>query len=130
HLPQKLAEGIGHQQAVTGLRSGALDVTDVYTTDPEIKSYNLRVLEDNEGALKVYEARLLWRSNLDKRHPGAVAALREVEGKITTEEMVEMNNRVREDSVTEFEAAAEFLHDKLGLEKPPPGPSFASRLFR
>jgi len=99
-------------------------------TDPEIKSYNLRVLEDDMGALKIYEARLMWRSDLEQRHPGAVAALRELEGKITTEEMVEMNNRVREDSITEFEAAAEFLHNKLGLEKPPPGPSFANRLFR
>lgn len=130
HLPQKLLEGIGHQQAVTGLRSGAIDVTDVYTTDPEIKSYNLRVLEDDKGALKVYEARLLWRSDLDDRHPGTVAVLRELEGKITTAEMVEMNNRVREDSVTELEAAAEFLHEKLGLEKPPPGPSFANRLLQ
>ncbi len=127
HDPQ----GMNHQLAVKGLGSGSLDVTDLYTTDPEIKSYGLRVLEDDRGVFKVYEAGLLWRSDLEQRHPGAVAALRRLEGKITTEQMVEMNNRVREDNDTEFKAAADFLHNHkdLGLEAPPPDPSFAGRLM-
>ncbi len=126
-LPQQ-PKGMSHQLAVRGLRTGSLDVTDLYTTDPEIKSYNLRVLEDDLGALKIYEARLLWRSDLDERHPGAVAALRRLEGAIATREMVEMNNRVSEDYLTEQEAAAEFLHAKLGLPALPSGPSPARRL--
>ena len=54
--------------------AGALDVTDVYSTDAEIARYNLRVLADDRGYFPHYEAILLYRRDAEARWPAAFAA--------------------------------------------------------
>ena len=43
-LPQREVRGLEHDLAYRGLASGALDVTDAYTTDPQIRRHGLRLL--------------------------------------------------------------------------------------
>ena len=49
-LPHE-ARGMDHDLAYRALASGGADVIDVYTTDPEIHAYKLRVLEDDRQLL-------------------------------------------------------------------------------
>jgi osmoprotectant transport system permease protein len=60
---------------------------------------------------------LLYRDDLEARAPEAVAALKRMEGLITTDEMLTMNVRATQekDPVPEARVAADFLTYKLGL---------------
>ena len=59
-----------HDLAYRALASGGADVTDVYTTDPEIHAYKLRVLEDDRHFFPTYEALLLYRADLADARAG------------------------------------------------------------
>jgi osmoprotectant transport system permease protein len=109
-------QGLDHDLAYRGLDSGALDVTDLYSTDAEIRHHGLRVLEDDLGYFPAYEALWLYRAELEQRAPGAIAALGQLEGRIREAEMIEMNARAKLERVPEAQAAADFLRRALGIE--------------
>jgi osmoprotectant transport system permease protein len=74
--------GLDHDVAYRALASGAIQVTDLYATDPEIRAYDLAVLDDDLGFFPAYDAVMLTRADLDVRAPRAAAALRRLEGRI------------------------------------------------
>src|SRR5205814_2209294 len=98
--------GREHDGAARALASGAIDATDLYTTDAEIAAYDLLVLEDVRRFFPDYEAVLLWRKDLPE---GAAATLRTLEGRISAREMIEMNARVKLHREPEAAVAADFL---------------------
>ena len=113
-LPQENVRGVEHALAYRGLESGAVDVIDLYSTDPEIRYYNLRVLEDDQHYFPAYYAVLLYRTDLKERGAAAVKALLELEGRIPRTAMVDMNARAKPASgerVQENRLAGEFLAD-------------------
>ncbi len=97
-LPQRDVRGLDHELAYRGLRAGALDVVDLYSTDPEIQAERLRVLEDDLHHFPEYRAVLLIRSNLAGRVPEARAALETLTGQIDAPAMIAMNARARLDA--------------------------------
>jgi osmoprotectant transport system permease protein len=103
------ARGMDHDLAYRALASGGADVTDVYTTDPEIHAYKLRVLEDDRHFFATYEALLLYRADLASRAPAALAAIRQLEGKLDNPTMVGLNERVKMAGVAESEVAIDFV---------------------
>ncbi|MFL5310023.1 MAG: glycine betaine ABC transporter substrate-binding protein [Myxococcales bacterium] len=111
-LPQRNVRGLEHDVAVRALASGAIDATDLYTTDAEIAAYDLLVLEDVRRFFPDYEAVLLWRKDLPE---GAAAALRRLEGRISAREMIEMNARVKLRREPDAVVAADFLARDLGV---------------
>ncbi len=76
-LPQPEPRGLQHDLAYRGLETGAVDVIDLYSTDPEIEYYDLRRLEDDRGYFPRYDAVVLYRKGL---RSDAVAALARLEG--------------------------------------------------
>src|SRR6201999_2524186 len=60
----KRAEALDHGLAYEAIDRGALDVTDVYSTDAKIKRYGLVVLEDDRRFFPSYQAVLLYRKDL------------------------------------------------------------------
>ncbi|HEX3035231.1 MAG TPA: glycine betaine ABC transporter substrate-binding protein, partial [Thermodesulfobacteriota bacterium] len=73
-LPQKNVRGLDHDLAYRGLESGAIQVTDLYSTDAEIRYYNLRTLKDDLNHFPEYNAVLLYRKDLKTRAPQALKA--------------------------------------------------------
>jgi osmoprotectant transport system permease protein len=118
-LPQKEVRGLNHDLAYEGLMSGALDATDLYSTDPKIRRFDLRVLEDDLVYFPAYQAVVLYRADLEDRWPAVVAALLRLEGKIAESAMIEMNARVEEDRQPEAQVAADFLAKNLSIEIEP-----------
>ena len=57
--------------ALRGLDRGSIQVTDLFSTDAEIKYYHMRVLEDDLGFFPSYYAVLLSRDDLAERAPAA-----------------------------------------------------------
>jgi osmoprotectant transport system permease protein len=114
-LPQRQVRGLEHDLAYRALAAGEIDATDVYTTDPEARRLELVLLEDDLRAFPDYHAVLVYREDLARRAPLALEALRRLEGRISTDDMVRMNARVQLERAAPEQVAAAFLHDRLGV---------------
>ena len=114
-LPQTNIRGLDHELAYRALGDGAIDATDVYTTDAEIRRYGLLPLQDDLQFFKRYDAVLLYRLDLESRvGPGALATLRLLEGRIDERKMVTLNARAQLDRVPQADVAADFLREAFG----------------
>jgi osmoprotectant transport system permease protein len=119
-LPQTNVQGLDHDLAYRALASGAIDATDVYTTDAEIERYGLLALADDRGFFKRYDAVLLYRLDLDARvGPGAIAALRRLEGRLDEAKMIALNARAKLDRVPQAQLAGDFVRDSFGIVTAP-----------
>jgi osmoprotectant transport system permease protein len=87
-------QGLQHELAWEALRNGAIDVTDVYTTDAWIGALDLVVLEDDRSFFPRYDAVILYRRDLAQRAPAVLAAWRRLEGSIDEPRMIAANARV------------------------------------
>lgn len=114
-LPQRDVRGLDHDLAYRGLESGDLDLVDLYSTDADIRYYDLQVLDDDRGYFPRYDAVLLYREDLARRVPEAVAALLRLEGGIDEPGMVAMNARAKLERVPEATVAADFARQHLGV---------------
>jgi osmoprotectant transport system permease protein len=106
--------GLEHGLAYAALARGEIDVVDVYTTDPQTRRLDLRVLEDDHRFFPEYQAVLVYRLDLPSRHPAAWAAIERLQGTISAVAMLEMNAAVE----LERKAFPEVARD--WLEKRPP----------
>jgi osmoprotectant transport system permease protein len=111
-LPQRDVRGMEHDLALRALAGGAIDATDLYTTDAEIAAHDLVVLEDVRHFFPDYEAVLLWRKDLPA---DAAAALRRLEGRISARQMIDLNARVKLRHEADAAVAADFLAAALGV---------------
>ena len=68
--------------------AGDIDVTDLYSTDAEIRQYDLRVLEDDLHYFPSYQAVILYRLDLEQRNPELVQLLKKLENRLDNERMV------------------------------------------
>ena len=68
-------DGIEHGLAYQALEDGAIDVTDIYSTDGEVARYDLRVLDDDRKFFPEYRAAPLVRATLDDRTKMTINAL-------------------------------------------------------
>ncbi len=114
-LPQT-ATGLDHDLAYRALAAGEIDVTDLYSTDAEIAYYGLVTLTDDLGFFPRYDAVLVYRADLERRAPRALAALERLGGRIPEPLMVAMNAAAKLERRPEEQVAAEFLESELGLE--------------
>jgi osmoprotectant transport system permease protein len=108
-LPHKRVKGLDHDLAYRGIEQGAIAVTDLYSTDAEIRYYELRVLRDDLSLFPPYEAVVVYRSDLEDRAPEVAAAFRRLEGRVPEAEMIGMNARAKLARIPEGRIAADFL---------------------
>jgi len=133
-LPQTDVTSLEHALGYRVVGGGAMDVKDVYGTDANIKQFRLQTLEDDLDFFPDYSAVILYRTDLQQRVPGYVEQLKRLEGRISTNEMIELNRMVdvREDSIRRV--ANNFLVDELSIGTYMPEPtsfeSFVATLKR
>jgi len=128
-LPQREVRGLDHDLAYRALAAGQIDVTDLYSTDAEIRRQGLVVLEDDRHAFPEYQAVFLYRLELARRWPAAVAALRRLEGRIAAADMIDLNARAQIDRQPIEEVAASFLRRRLGVAAAARGEGLGARLW-
>lgn len=128
-LPQQQVRGMDHHLAYRGLASGAVDVSDLYATDPEIAYYDLVVLEDDLGFFPDYQAVFLYRRSTAEQHPRLPDLLANLAGKFSAQTMISMNAAAKLDKVPEPTVAARFLEQSLGLTIRPQVPSALERFW-
>ncbi|KRK97581.1 glycine betaine ABC transporter periplasmic protein [Secundilactobacillus odoratitofui DSM 19909 = JCM 15043] len=76
------------------LANGRVDVTDGYTTDPQIKADHLVALKDDKSFFPSYQGAPLMKTSFAKQHPGIVKSLSKLSGKISVSDMQNMNYQV------------------------------------
>jgi osmoprotectant transport system permease protein len=115
--------GLDHDLAYRGLAAGAIDLTDLYTTDPEILRDGLVLLADDRRVFPRYDAVLLYRraafadddAAAEASDSSGLAGLRRLEGRIDARTMASLNARAKLDHVPEATVAADFLRATLSV---------------
>lgn len=95
----------------TGMSSGNMDVTVVYTTDGLNRKFDLVTLEDDKNFFPEYNGAYLVRADLYEDHPELEGVFASLEGKFTNELCTEMNYRIDVENEDPHEAAYDFLKD-------------------
>ncbi|MBS4179044.1 ABC transporter permease/substrate-binding protein [Lederbergia citrea] len=94
------------------IETGDINLVDAYSTDSELRQYGLVVLEDDKELFPPYQGAPMLRQETVEKHPEIVKALNQLAGKITDDEMREMNYQVNAEGRKPAEVAAEFLREK------------------
>src|SRR5699024_499402 len=89
--------------------NGDIDVLDAYSTDSELESYELAVLNDDESLFPPYEGAPLLREETLEEHPELEDILNQLAGKVTDDEMREMNYLVNVEEESPKDVAVEYL---------------------
>ncbi|MGH8178575.1 MAG: glycine betaine ABC transporter substrate-binding protein, partial [Steroidobacter sp.] len=126
-LPQRDVRGLAHDLAYRGVASGAIDVTDLYSTDAEIVHYDLIALDDDKSFFPAYDALIVCRDDV----PDAVREqIRRLAGRIDEAAMTQMNARAKLDREPEARVAANFLRERFQISTVLEGRSRSGRVWR
>lgn len=91
------------------IETGDINLMDAYSTDSELKEYGMTVLEDDQELFPPYQgAPLLLKKTLEK-YPELEDVLNKLAGKVTDDEMRDMNFRVNSGGENAEDVAREFL---------------------
>ena len=99
------------------MRSGKIDVINIFTTDGQLSHANLTTLKDDKHFFPSYYCATIVREETLKEHPELERILEKMNGILTDQEMADMNYKVDVEHRTEREVAVEFLKKK-GLLNP------------
>ncbi|GAA0739409.1 glycine betaine ABC transporter substrate-binding protein [Clostridium oceanicum] len=96
----------------TSLKNKKTDVTDAFSTEGLLKAFNLKVLEDDKKLFPPYYAAPIIRNDTLKKYPELKKVINKLDGKISDEEMREMNYQVDKLGKSPESVAKEFLKSK------------------
>jgi glycine betaine/choline ABC-type transport system substrate-binding protein len=116
-LVHELGKG-GKDQIVQALLDGKAQVAELFTTDPEIDAYGLKLLNDDLRFFPVYEAAPVARQDALARFPKLAATIGKLAGAISTEEMRGLNADVTLGGQSPESVALAFLAGKGLLQAP------------
>ena len=129
-LPQNNVTGLDHDLAYRGLAEGSIDVIDFYSTDADIKYYNLKVLKDDLHFFPEYKAVFLYRKDTEDENPQALSEVLKLEGSIPESTMIKMNAEVKIGGKPETYVAAQFIKKEFGVKSSYEENTFWKRLLK
>jgi len=91
------------------IQSGNIDLLDAYSTDSEIRQYNLQVLADDKELFPPYQGAPLLRKETVEKYPDIEKALNKLADHITDDEMREMNYQVNVEGEKIADVARDYL---------------------
>ncbi|MDO4661935.1 MAG: ABC transporter permease/substrate-binding protein [Tissierellia bacterium] len=95
----------------TALDKGYINLIEVYSTDSEIITHDLKILEDDKKLFPPYQGGPLLREETIKEYPEIKDALEKLSGKITAEEMTKLNYKVDVEGEDASDVAREYLKE-------------------
>ncbi|WP_029743425.1 ABC transporter permease/substrate-binding protein [Streptococcus suis] len=96
------------------IKSGNVQIIEAYSTDSKVVTYKLKVLEDDKGLFPPYQAAPLLSKETLEKYPELEQVLGVLAGKISTEEMTQMNYAVDVGGKSAEQVAREYL-EREGL---------------
>ncbi|KAF9404898.1 hypothetical protein HW555_014110 [Spodoptera exigua] len=97
--------------------NGDVNVVDAYSTDSELKQYDLVILEDSKQLFPPYQGAPLLKAETLEKYPELKELLEPLVGKITEEEMSGMNYQVNVEQKDPATVAHDYLVKHKMLEK-------------
>lgn len=91
------------------INNGDVNVVDAYSTDSELKQYDLVILKDNKELFPPYQGAPLLKEATLEKYPELENILNKLAGKITEEEMSDMNYQVNVQQKDPATVAKEYL---------------------
>ncbi|HHG6294099.1 TPA: ABC transporter permease/substrate-binding protein [Streptococcus suis] len=91
------------------IKNGDVQLVDAYSTDSKIVSYKLKILEDDKELFPPYQAAPLLTEETLENYPELEQVLGALAGKISTEEMTQMNYAVDVEGKSAEQVAREYL---------------------
>lgn len=126
-LPQQDVRGMTHDLAYRAIAAGAIDVTDLYSTDAEIPRYGLIALQDDAHFFPDYQALFVCRDDV----PQSVRTTLDRLGRhIDESAMAQMNARAKLDLIPESQVAASFVREQFGIDTVVSDGSRAARIWQ
>ena len=101
----------------TALLNDKIDLVEAFSTDAELKQYQLRLLKDDISLFPAYQGAPLMKAEFAEKNPQIVTALNRLTGKISEEEMSEMNYRVKVQGESAENVARDYLENNGLLGK-------------
>ena len=101
----------------TALLNDKIDLVEAFSTDAELKQYQLRLLKDDIALFPAYQGAPLMKAEFAAKNPQIVAALNRLAGKISETEMSEMNYRVKVQGESAEHVARDYLEKNGWLAK-------------
>ena len=98
------------------IEAGEINLMDAYSTDSELREYEMTVLEDDKELFPPYQGAPLLRKETLEKYPELEDALNSLAGIVTDEEMREMNYQVNAEGAKADEVAEAFLKEQGLLE--------------
>ncbi|WP_300410305.1 ABC transporter permease/substrate-binding protein [Lagierella sp.] len=98
------------------LEKGDINIVEVYSTDSEIVTHDLVILEDDKELFPPYQGAPLLKEETLKKYPKLKEILEQISNSISTEAMQEMNYKVDVKGERAEDVAKEYLKNK-GLLK-------------
>lgn len=99
------------------IQNGDVNIIDAYSTDSQLKQYDLIVLNDDKQLFPPYQGAPLMKKELLEKHPELGRVLNQLAGKISESEMSEMNYQVNVQGKSAFEVAHEYLIKEVLIEE-------------
>lgn len=91
------------------INNGDVNVVDAYSTDSELKQYDLVILKDDQQLFPPYQGAPLLKEETLKKYPELKKCLQPLVGKITEAEMSDMNYQVNVQQKDPATVAHEYL---------------------
>ncbi|OHR85454.1 glycine/betaine ABC transporter permease [Staphylococcus sp. HMSC34C02] len=100
----------------TAVEKVDINLIDAYSTDAELKQYDMVVLKDDKHVFPPYQGAPMFKEKFLKEHPEIKKPLNKLKGKISDEEMQEMNYKVTVKNEDPYKVAKHYLEQE-GLIK-------------
>lgn len=91
------------------IENGDINLIDAYSTDAELKEYDMVVLEDDKHVFPPYQGAPMFKESYLKEHPEIKKPLNKLEGKISDEDMQQMNYDVTVKNKDPYQVAKDYL---------------------
>ncbi|HEL2720316.1 TPA: ABC transporter permease/substrate-binding protein [Streptococcus suis] len=91
------------------IKSGNVQIIEAYSTDSKVVTYKLKILEDDKRLFPPYQAAPLLSKETLEKYPELDQVLGALAGKISTEEMTQMNYAVDVEGKSAEQVAREYL---------------------
>ncbi|MBL7572711.1 ABC transporter permease/substrate-binding protein [Staphylococcus saccharolyticus] len=93
----------------TAVKKGDINLIDAYSTDADLKQYNMVVLKDDKHVFPPYQGAPLFKEKYLKNHPEIKKPLNKLANKITDEQIQEMNYKVTVKKQDPYKVAMDYL---------------------
>ncbi|MDO4814966.1 MAG: glycine betaine ABC transporter substrate-binding protein [Gemella sp.] len=100
----------------SAIKSNEVDIIEIYTTASQLKENDMIELKDDKNFFPPYQGAPLMKESLLNEYPELKDILNKLSGKISTEEMIQMNYEVSVNKKSAQDVAKEYLK-KEGLIK-------------